>query len=67
MKIPVVFSGVNYPNISPCSGNTPTSRAMPTRPITLRTIRMIESIMGKSRICLMNGLTCFWTARYGMR
>lgn len=53
-EIPVVFSGVNYPNISlllqypNITGNADT-------PDYLRTIRMIESIMGKSRICLMNG------------
>ena len=46
-EIPVVFSGVNYPNIT----------GYAVTPDYLRTIRMIESIMGKARICLMNGQT----------
>lgn len=62
-KIPVVFSGVNYPNF-PLLRQYPNVTGYADMPDYLRTIRMVESIMGKSRICLMNGLT-FWTARYG--
>ena len=62
-EIPVVFSGVNYPNISLLL-QYPNIAGYADTPDYLRTIRMIESIMGKSRICLMK---CFWTARYGMR
>lgn len=53
-KIPVVFSGVNYPNISLLL-QYPNITGYADTPDYLRTIRMIESIMGKSRICLMNG------------
>ena len=53
-EIPVVFSGVNYPNISLLL-QYPNSTGYADTPDYLRTIRMIESIMGKSRICLMNG------------
>ena len=52
--IPVVFSGVNYPNISLLL-QYPNITGYADTPDYLRTIRMIESIMGKSRICLMNG------------
>ena len=53
-EIPVVFSGVNYPNISLLL-QFPNITGYADTPDYLRTIRMIESIMGKSRICLMNG------------
>ena len=53
-EIPVVFSGVNYPNISLLL-QYPNITGYADTPEYLRTIRMIESIMGKSRICLMNG------------
>ena len=53
-EIPVVFSGVNYPNIS-LLPQYPNITGYADTPDYLRTIRMIESIMGKSRICLMNG------------
>ena len=53
-EIPVVFRGVNYPNISLLL-QYPNITGYADTPDYLRTIRMIESIMGKSRICLMNG------------
>lgn len=53
-EIPVVFSGVNYPNISLLL-QYPNITGYADTPDYLRTMRMIESIMGKSRICLMNG------------
>lgn len=53
-EIPVVFSGVNYRNISLLL-QYPNITGYADTPDYLRTIRMIESIMGKSRICLMNG------------
>lgn len=53
-EIPVVFSGVNYPNISLLL-QYPNITGYADTSDYLRTIRMIESIMGKSRICLMNG------------
>lgn len=53
-EIPVVFSGVNYPNIFLLL-QYPNITGYADTPDYLRTIRMIESIMGKSRICLMNG------------
>ena len=53
-ETPVVFSGVNYPNISLLL-QYPNITGYADTPDYLRTIRMIESIMGKSRICLMNG------------
>ena len=53
-EIPVVFSGVNYPSISLLL-QYPNITGYADTPDYLRTIRMIESIMGKSRICLMNG------------
>ena len=53
-EIPVVFSGVNYPNISLLL-QYPNITGYADTHDYLRTIRMIESIMGKSRICLMNG------------
>lgn len=53
-EISVVFSGVNYPNISLLL-QYPNITGYADTPDYLRTIRMIESIMGKSRICLMKG------------
>lgn len=55
-EIPVVFSGVNYFNISLLL-QYPNITGYADTPDYLRTIRMIESIMGKARICLMNGQT----------
>lgn len=55
-EIPVVFSGVNYPNISLLL-QYPNITGYADTPDYLRAIRMIESIMGKARICLMNGQT----------
>ena len=55
-EIPVVFSGVNYPNISLLL-QYPNITGYADTPDYLRTIRMIESIMGKARIWLMNGQT----------
>lgn len=55
-EIPVVFSGVNYPNISLLL-QYPNITGYADTPDYLRTIRMIESIMGKARISLMNGQT----------
>lgn len=55
-EIPVVFSGVNYPNISLLL-QYPNITGYADTPDYLCTIRMIESIMGKARICLMNGQT----------
>lgn len=55
-EIPVVFSGVNYPNISLLL-QYPNITGYADTSDYLRTIRMIESIMGKARICLMNGQT----------
>ena len=52
-KIPVVFSGVNYPNV-PLLLQYPNITGYADTPDYLRTIRMIESIMGKSRICVLN-------------
>lgn len=49
-------SGVNYPNISLLL-QYPNITGYADTPDYLRTIRMIESIMGKARICLMNGQT----------
>ena len=45
---------MNYPNISLLL-QYPNITGYADTPDYLRTIRMIESIMGKSRICLMNG------------
>ena len=53
-EIPVVFSGVNYPNISLLL-QYPNITGYADTPDYLRTIRMIESIKGKSRICQMKG------------
>ena len=55
-EIPVVFSGVNYPNVSLLL-QYPNVTGYVDTPDYLRTIRMMESIMGKSRICVMNGTT----------
>lgn len=54
--IPVVFSGVNYPNQALLQ-QFPNVTGLADMPDYLRTIRMIESIMGKSRICMMSGRT----------
>ena len=47
---------MNYPNISLLL-QYPNITGYADTPDYLRTIRMIESIMGKARICLMNGQT----------
>lgn len=51
-EIPVVFSGVNFPNET-LLRQYPNVTGYSDPPDYLRTVRMIESIMGKSRICLM--------------
>ncbi len=55
-EIPAVFSGVNYPNV-PLLRQYPNITGYADTPDYLRTIRMIESIMGNSHICLVNGRT----------
>lgn len=51
-NIPVVFSGVNFPN-KILLQQYPNVTGYSDPPDYLHTVRMIESIMGKSRICLM--------------
>lgn len=55
-EIPVVFSGVNYPNEG-LLGSFPNVTGYADIPDYLRTIRMVERIMGKGRVCLINGST----------
>ena len=55
-KISVVFGGVNYPNLT-LLRQYPNITGYADTPDYLRTIRMIESIMGNSHICLVNGQT----------
>lgn len=55
-EIPVVFSGVNYPNEA-LLARFPNVTGYADIPDYLHTIRMVERIMGKGRICLMNGST----------
>ena len=54
--IPVVFSGVNYPN-EELLQQYPNVTGYVDIPDYLNTVRMVERIMGKSRICLLNGQT----------
>lgn len=55
-EIPIVFSGVNYPN-EELLAHFPNITGYVDVPDYLHTIRMVERIMGKGRICLMNGST----------
>lgn len=55
-QIPVVFSGVNYPNEEMLK-LYPNVTGYADTPDYLHTIQMVERIMGKSRICVMNGRT----------
>lgn len=55
-QLPVVFGGVNYPNEKLLS-QYPNVTGYADPPDYLRTIRMVERIMGKSRICVINGRT----------
>ncbi|WP_300704235.1 HAMP domain-containing sensor histidine kinase [Bacteroides sp.] len=54
--IPVVFSGVNYPN-EELLQQYPNVTGYVDIPDYLNTVRMVERIMGKSRICVLNGQT----------
>lgn len=55
-KLPIVFSGVNYPNLHLLK-QYPNITGYADTPDYLRTISMVKSIMGNARICLMNGQT----------
>ena len=55
-NIPVVFSGVNYPN-EELLQQYPNVTGYVDIPDYLNTVRMVERIMGKSRICVLNGRT----------
>lgn len=55
-EYPVMFSGVNYPN-ERLLQQYPNVTGYADVPDYLHTIRMIERIRGKSRVCLMNGYT----------
>lgn len=55
-QLPVVFGGVNYPN-EKLLGQYPNVTGYVDTPDYLRTIGMIERIMGKSRICVISGQT----------
>lgn len=55
-QLPVVFAGVNYPN-EKMLGQYPNVTGYADIPDYVSTIRMIERIMGKSRICVINGRT----------
>lgn len=67
-QVPVVFAGVNYPNEKLLS-QYPNVTGYADSPDYLHTIRMIERIMGKSRICVINGRTVLdrfiWNALIG--
>lgn len=54
--IPVVFSGVNYPN-EELLQQYPNVTGYADIPDYLNTVRMVERVMGKSRICVLNGQT----------
>lgn len=54
--IPVVFSGVNYPNEEMLK-QYPNVTGYVDIPDYLNTVRMVERVMGKSRICVLNGRT----------
>ncbi len=51
--IPVVFSGVNYPNLELLK-QYPNVTGYADIPDYLNTVRMIERVMGKSRVCVIN-------------
>ena len=53
-RLPVVFSGVNYPN-GELLRQYPNVTGYADVPDYLKTVRMVERIMGKSRICVLNG------------
>lgn len=55
-NLPVVFSGVNYPNEGLLQ-QYPNVTGYADVPDYLNTVRMVERIMGKSRICLLSGQT----------
>ena len=55
-QIPVVFSGVNYPN-QDLLAQYPNITGYIDKPDYLTTCRMIERIMGKVRIHILNGRT----------
>lgn len=55
-NIPVVFSGVNYPNAD-LLAKFPNITGYADKPDYLETCKMIERIMGKVRINLLNGRT----------
>lgn len=54
--IPVVFSGVSYPN-EELLQQYPNVTGYVDIPDYLNTVRMVERIMGKSRICVLSGQT----------
>lgn len=51
--LPVVFSGVNYPNRQLLE-RYPNVTGYADAPDYLNTVRMLERIMGKSRVCVIN-------------
>ena len=55
-QVPVVFSGVNYPN-QELLAQYPNITGYIDKPDYLTTCRMIERIMGKVRIHILNGRT----------
>lgn len=55
-RLPVVFGGVNYPDEKMLS-QYPNVTGYADAPDYFRTIDMLERIMGKSRICVINGQT----------
>lgn len=55
-RLPVVFSGVIYPN-DVLLKKFPNVTGYADPPDYFNTIRMVERIMGKSRICVINGRT----------
>ena len=56
-QVPVVFSGVNYPN-QELLAQYPNITGHIDKPDYLTTCRMIERIMGKVRIHILNGGPC---------
>ena len=51
--LPVVFSGVNYPNRQLLE-RYPNVTGYADAPDYLNTVRMLERVMGKSRVCVIN-------------
>ena len=51
--LPVVFSGVNYPNRQLLE-RYPNVTGYADAPDYLNTVRMLERIMGKSRVCAVS-------------